>query len=367
MSFTERKCTRVHLWLHCLATVLICLLPNLVAAQAQPQMSFYAEPPKQPEFLYGNAWNIFLDGPIDSGAPARFRALVERNKIPAHSTIYLNSTGGNLLAGLELGRFIRKSRFFTQVNARGDLDPKLGANRHKADPGVCLSACTLTYLGGYFRWLDPKSIYGVHRISGNTDFGPDAAQVASSIVVQYIREMGADTDLFDEMTKAGREEINVLPKSRLEVLGVINNGFERTRWSIESGGDFMYLKGERDSMHGINKFMLLCGGKRLGLAFVFDPLKQGDEVLRMGSQSLMINGEPIPISNLKSEPTQLYNGLVNASFRATPELLRRIRSAKTVGIAFQFFDGHPLFYGFDGMEITPDGRKKLEGLVATCR
>lgn len=67
---------------------------------------------------------------------------IERNKIPAHSMIYLNSTGGNLLAGLKLGRFIRKSRFFTQVNAHGDVDPKPGANRHKADSGVCLAAAT---------------------------------------------------------------------------------------------------------------------------------------------------------------------------------------------------------------------------------
>jgi len=350
-----------------IAGLLISAWDSSSAQAQQRQMVFYTEPPQSPEFLYGNAWTIFMDGPIDSDAPARFKALVEQNKIPPHSMVYLNSPGGNLLAGLELGRLIRKGGFFTEVQTRGPLDPTLGSNRHRANPGVCLSACTLSYLGGYFRWLDPKSVYGVHRISGNGDFGADAAQVASSIVVQYIREMGADTDLFDEMTKAGREQINVLPKQRLEALGVVNNGFERTRWSIESGGDLLYLKGERDTMHGINKFLLICANKRLSLYFIFDPLRRGDEVLSMGSQSLLINGEPIPIWNLKTGPARLHNAWVNAEYRLTPELLQRIRAAKTVGIAFQFYDGAPLFLGFDRMEISAEGRKKLEGLVATCR
>jgi hypothetical protein len=362
-----RRPTISALGLLCLVAALLSLISWPRLAHAQPQMTFHAEPPQQPEFIFGNAWNIFLDGQIDLGAPTRFKALVAQKKIPANSMVYLNSPGGSLLAGLELGRLIRKAGFFTAVRARGTLNLKLGNDRHNADPGVCLSACTLAYLGGTFRWLDPKSVYGVHRISGNGDFGPDAAQVASSMVVQYIREMGGDTDLFDEMTRAGREEINVLSKRHLEALGVVNNGVERARWSIESGGEFVYLKGERNSIDGINKFMLICGKRQLALYFVFDPVGRGDEVLRMGSQSLMVDDQSIPISNLKSAPVQLHNGWVNASFRITPDLLQRIRSAKTVGIAFQYFDGHPLFLGFQGMEITSDGRKKLEGLVATCR
>lgn len=367
MTLTAKILNAFELWLwRAIATLLISVW-SWSPTQAQQEMIFYAEPPQQPAFLYGNAWRIFADGPIDREAPRRFKALIDKNNVPAHSIIYLNSPGGNLLAGMEIGRLIRKSRYFTQVNQRGSLDPTSDRKSHRAVPSICLSACTLTYLGGVFRWLDPKSVYGVHRIAGNIDFGPDAAQVASSIVVQYIREMGADTDLFDEMTKVGKEEINVLSLRRLAALGVVNNGFERARWTIESGGDFVYLKGERNTLHGMNKFMLMCVGRRLSLYIIFDPLNRGDEVMQMGSQSLLIDDSTIPVSQLKLRPTVLHNGWINAEYQLTPELLQRIRSAKTVGVAFQFYDGAPLFLGFQGLEISPDGRMKLEGLVSTCR
>jgi hypothetical protein len=330
-------------------------------------MTFHAEPPLKPEWLHGNAWTIFADGLIDPEAPVRFKAFIDRNKVPEHSLIHLNSPGGNLLAGMELGRLIRKNRYFIQVHKRGALESSSDSNRHKAVPGVCLSACTLTYLGGVFRWLDPKSVYGVHRFSGSVNFGADAAQIASSIVVQYIREMGADTDLFDEMTKAGKEEINVLSVERLAALGVVNNGFERARWTIESGGDFVYLKAERDTMHGINKLMFICAARQLALYIIFDPLKRGDEVMQMGHQSLLIDGDTIPISELKLGPTKLVNGWINANYRLTPTLLRQVRSAKTLGVAFQFYNGAPVFLGFSDIDVTQDGRNKLEGLVSTCR
>ena len=89
--------------------------------------------------------------------------------------------------------------------------------------------------------------------------------------------------------------------------------------------------------------------------------------MRMGIQSLMVDNIEVPISQLKLRPTELINGWINAEYRLTLGLLQHIRSAKTIGVAFQYYDGAPLFLGFQGIEITPDGRKKLDGLISTCR
>jgi hypothetical protein len=298
-------------------------------------------------------------------------ALSSARKYHPSQWVYFNSPGGNLLASMELGRLIRKNGYFTEVHKKGPvskgglLQEKLGVTTHDLLPGICASACSLSYIGGVFRWLDPQSVYGVHRFYGNKSFDADIAQVTSSAVIQYIREMGVDPELFDEMTKAGREEINILSPSRLGALNAVNNGVERARWSIESGGDFVYLKGERNIQHGFNKFMVVCSNSTFWLYVMFDPQGRGDEVMTMGSQSLLIDGHPIPIAQLRTQPQRQQNGWVHADYRLTPEILYKLKTAKTVGVAFQFVPDAPMFLGYDGMELE-QGRSKLNGLVGTC-
>jgi len=340
-------------------------LSNAARAQSDA-MTFIAEPPNQPVEIFGNAWKVFAAGPIDSGAPERFKKLIATNQIPPNSVILLNSPGGNVYAALELGRLIRKNRFFTEVMKPGNAETISGQRRFLLVPAICLSACTLSYIGGTFRWLDSKSVYGVHRFFGSNSFGPDAAQVVSSAVVQYIREMGVDPDLFDEMTKAGKDEINVLSGARLYALGVVNNGVEKTRWSLESTGAEMYLKGERNTQHGINKFMLVCSQNAIFLFVVFDPVGRGQEVLGFGAQSLFIDNRVLPIASLKVRPPELVNGWINAMYRLSPDLVKQISSAESVGVAFQKTYDAPAFLGFNRMELS-EGREKLAGLLATCR
>jgi hypothetical protein len=57
---------------------------------------------------------------------------------------------------------------------------------------------------------------------------------------------------------------------------------------------------------------------------------------------------------------------VNTFYRLTPDLVAKIRWAKTVGIAFQAACGAPVFMGFDDREVA-DGREKLAGFISSCR
>ena len=126
------------------------------------------------------------------------------------------------------------------------------------------------------------------------------------------------------------------------------------------------MKGERNTSNGINKFILLCGKGNLSLYVVFDPVGRDKEVLGLQAQSLMIDNKPVPISHLKAGSAFVRNGWINAFYGLTPELVGRIKSAKSVGIAFQTIYGAPVFMGFDDMEIG-DGREKLIGFISTCR
>src|ERR1700694_4156912 len=85
------------------------------------------------------------------------KRLLLRNNVIDGSWLYLDSPGGNLFEGMKLGRVIRKHSLFTTV---GKINPK-----PKGDvlPAHCLSACTLAFLGGEFRFWKDGSIFGVHR------------------------------------------------------------------------------------------------------------------------------------------------------------------------------------------------------------
>ena len=196
----------------------------------------------------------------------------------------------------------------------------------------------------------------------------DTAQILSAAIVQYIRDMGVDPGLFNIMTEAGASEIINVPKDRLVALNVINNGENPTKWSVESNGGVLYLKGERETWRGINKFILLCQpNKPFILYIIFDPEGNGEVVEKsMHAYSLFIDGNPIPLNSNTAQKPSLVNGWINAAFELTDDLIGKILKANTVGAAFQFNHGAPVFLGFDGMRFS-EGAEKLTGLIRVCR
>ena len=98
------------------------------------------------------AWSIhirdsgaeaWLVGSFDPGDEVRFQEFLSRPRATPLRVIYLNSYGGNLKAGVEIGRMVRRAGLATAVFA---------------DRNVCDSACTLVFAGGVRR----------HNINGHT-------------------------------------------------------------------------------------------------------------------------------------------------------------------------------------------------------
>jgi hypothetical protein len=329
--------------------------PSGGAGQSSAKMVFDAEPPDDRVWLFGNAWRIFADGEIDESAPERLQTLIESLKIPDNSYVYFNSPGGNLAAGIELGRVIRKYGLNTNVAAK---DERATA--------ACMSACTLAFLGGKFRFVGSKAYYGVHRFffttRGTDDVG--AAQVISALVTNYIREMGVDPNLFYEMTKAGPSDVNLLSKPALESLGVTNNGFTKTVWSLEALDIGLYLKGERDTIYGINKLIFYCPKNQLAMHVIFDAQLRDEEILAMETQTLSIDQQLIPLEDRLVSKTS-ENGWINAIFAIERGLIPKFLSASEIGIHFQHFRGSPFFLGFQQMDFS-NAHQKFRGLLSVC-
>lgn len=335
--------------------------PSTDAFAMTEKMRFSLRPPEQPIAIFGSAWTIYAEGEIDADAAGRLQALIDQNRIPSRSTIYLNSPGGSLVGGIQLGRIIRGAGLFTHVGVERARD-------FMSAPGECFSACALAFLGGEFRWIGDASKYGVHRFSSEmkTDRDSDIAQMMSSIVVNYIGEMGVNTDLFREMSFTGSNNINVLSIERLVKLNVVNNGEGPTAWTVESMPEGIYLKGERYTWRGVNKFIIACMGSRDVFVYVvFDAENRGDELVSMRAISLFLDGDAVPISEDLKELPQVKNGWLNAFINLDRNMLSRIERANTVGVAFQYSYEAPMFFGFQGMDFQP-AREKLAGMLKVC-
>jgi hypothetical protein len=326
---------------------------DLSISLSKPLKGYMAE-------IMGNGRYVYLEGEIDAQAGQRLENFLKKNDVPYTSTIVLNSPGGSLGAGMDLGRVIRKYGLSTTV---GRKEPHPAYDGVTA--GACMSSCTLAYLGGTFRYLPAQSRFGVHRFYATkpSDLTADTAQMLSAFIVTYMKEMDIDVELYRLSTLAGGDEIYDVPPATLERLGVVNKGFERPKWTIEGNNDLVYLKGERNTAFGVNKFIIYCGSSQPFLHVIFDPQGRTEEVMGLNQHDLVIDGQNIPVTpTVKDIKNGWYNGVYNLS----PRLLAAIAKAQTVGMMLRPTSQAPIFLGFDKLPLA-GGEQKVRSYLSTCR
>ena len=184
--------------------------------------------------------------------------------------------------------------------------------------------------------------------------------------------MGVDPALFTLMTEAGPSEIIRIPHDVLTKVNAVNNGEGPTAWSIEAPPNVngMYLKGERETWRGMNKFMLVCAPKKsITLMVLYWGEGHGSEIVNtFTSHFLLIDNDQIFITNLLRDKPQLRrdNDVVSAAYLLTEDLLNKIARANTVGVGMQPSANSRIFMGFIGMPFA-DGARKLPGFLRACR
>ena len=311
--------------------------------------------------VVGTAWKIYLSGVIQKDTPRKFEEFLQVNDVPVWSFVFLNSPGGDLFGGMELGRVFRKHSLFTYIGLQADKNEP-----RREQSGVCYSACAYAFLGGTFRFWTVGSHYGVHRFySAGSSGDMDRAQIISALIANYVREMGIDGDLFSISTIAGPDDIYEPPLSLLKQLSVVNDGFGKTVWSVESNEGALYLKGERDTVYGINKFMVGCSNNSPIVTIIIDPQGRQKERALWEAQSLVIDAKPEPIKprfyEIMPNGTWLW-----AMYTLSGEQISRLLQACSVGMIYQMSYDAPVFHGF--MEMPFDGAAgKLVGILNHCK
>ena len=144
-----------------------------------------------------NATWIAAEGKITKNTPEVFKRFLDENLVFRENRIELNSPGGDLYAGMELGRMIRARRLNTTIGRTLTLDnPEFGVDIKRFPFSTCASACAYAFMGGVRRWLDATNRIGLHRFGvQDFEFTADEAQIVSSDIAAYLEEMGVDQNV----------------------------------------------------------------------------------------------------------------------------------------------------------------------------
>ncbi len=367
--------------------------------------------------VYGDQPAIFADGDFTAETPAAFRAFLARSGQPTRDrTVYFNSLGGDLSAGMEVGRIVRRMELNTGV-ARNSRDPTQ-ANLIDLDfnsrvyPGHCVSACSLAFLGGVKREVRPGSIYAVHQVSmncvdkrkalsqfpwvpmPNVNYCPDLdealtmLQVANGVVVEYVRSMGVDPIFITEMSRAGPETINALPEDKLKEYRITYE-FRTESWEFQtdSAGQFFlqYLHGDQWRRDKAEIYCNRTNAPRLYLWVVHDTNRangpiDGQRVVDLASKGLSATWQmdaqtPDGFADVRSVTLQPYEII------EPPKVTERGHIALTIDLTPRFLDVLSGANRFQILTTQPDGasgqgfslitmnldRDKLSGIVRSCR
>ena len=266
--------------------------------------------------------------------------------------------------GMKLGKTIRRHLLLTNV---GQIAPA-NADEHRSGPGECYSACAMAFLGGEYRFLRDGSAYGVHRFFWEKSTGHDLelAQMMSAVIVEYIRSMDVNIDLFTIASRAGRDEVMTPSREELVRLVVVNDGAKKVKWTIESIPRGIYLKGERETWNGINKFMITCPARGpITLYIIFDPGQNAKDVMQFGAETLFVDYAKISLAGRRLMK-EMKNGWINLMYSVDPVMMSAIGKATTVGIGLQPTTEAAFFAGFDDLPFD-EGRAKLPGFLRACK
>ncbi len=190
----------------------------------------------------GCTW-FAAEGEITSDTPSAFREVFgEPSGGEGGPTIVINSDGGDLTAGLELGRLFHAHSVRVSI---GDTvaDSENGSYVSKVEPGKCLSACAYAFLGGRVRSLDGPQDLGFHQFY-DADILANADQAAFSgaqrlrdqyvvgELISYLVEMDVSTEVFSFASTASPGEFAYMTEEQAAEFRVVDDPRAMRPWDI---------------------------------------------------------------------------------------------------------------------------------------
>lgn len=144
---------------------------------------------------------ITVTGVLNEGDDAVFRKIAAASE---KAIVVLNSEGGSVTAGIEIGRAIKLRGFATAV----------------PPDTLCASACALTWLAGSPRFLDGTSKLGFHAAYRVVDGKASESGVGNALVGAYLNQIGLPDNAIIYVTSAPPEGIEWLTADKAPSAGI---------------------------------------------------------------------------------------------------------------------------------------------------
>lgn len=338
-----------------LALLLVSIFPTAFARAEQLRIA--VAPRGAVDRLIDAPVRISLTGVIDADSPRRLESALSKIREP-WIAVYLDSPGGDLSAGLRIGRILRKRDATVTVGKLTDS--------YQPAPAGCYSACAFAFLGGSYRYVPEGSEFGVHRASSLTPRPSDLAlgQIIAAKIGAYIREMGVDSELLDLTVKAGADSIYRLSKSELERLRVTNNGRKAPVWSIEVIAGGTYLRGVQESLYGTGKMSIICAGQQIFMMSSYTAAGKAQDIANGGwAHSISIGRDLLPLP----DPSRVSASgeFLNSQFELTPKVVRQMIGSDSVGHTMQLDRSAQTFVGYR-ISVDSASRERFDTYLGNC-
>jgi hypothetical protein len=150
---------------------------------------------------------IIITGALENGDEKQFiRTALDFDS----ATVILESPGGNLRAGLEIGKAIRLKGFSTYV----------------ADGEYCASACALAWLGGERRLMSNSARIGFHGAYQERNGEKVTTSAGNALVGAYLSQLGLSERAIIYITQANPTSMMWLSLNDAQRLGISVEPFD---------------------------------------------------------------------------------------------------------------------------------------------
>jgi hypothetical protein len=162
---------------------------------------------------------ITVSGAIEPEDGIKFNRIVSEVK---NGFVVLDSPGGAVLSGLEIGRLIRNKKLMTGVPSST----------------LCASSCALIWLAGATRYAEESSMVGFHAAYVIRNGKQVETGVGNALIGAYLNELGLSDKAIVFVTKAPPEGIEQLTKAKSEQVGIAYKSISEVSPSRSTRKDF---------------------------------------------------------------------------------------------------------------------------------